>query len=62
MFTCLQHLENVHAMSNLAYCYYYGNGVAKDHKKALYYFEQAAHKGLDKAKEAAEKLKNGEKL
>ena len=46
------------AMYNLGYCYLNGKGVDKDSNLAREWFEKAAENGIDKAKEALEKMSN----
>jgi len=48
---------NANAQVRLGYCYFFGQGVPQDYKKALFWFNKAAEQGYDDAKTAIETIK-----
>ncbi len=50
-FTKLAHADDAHAQYNLAFMYYGGEGVVKDHTKAFHWFERAAKSGHKQAQD-----------
>ena len=48
---------NMDAQYALGHCYYYGQGVVKDHGEAVKWYQKAADQGLADAKEKLKKIK-----
>lgn len=59
--SCYQKASNqgyAEAQYNLGVCYYKGEGVVKDIKKAVYWYEKAAAQGVDDAKKGVVRCQN----